>query len=84
MKIGDVLDIVDLVDGLLSILSLYAQRIAALFIVGSPGNRSLEVELPCVLILGRGWMVNANDGPRSKVDLIVSVTVCVVLDGVHG
>ena len=83
MKIGDVLDIVDLVDGLLSILSLYAQRIAALFIVGSPGNGSLEVELAGVLILRRGRVVNAHDGPRSKVDLIVSVTVCVVLNARH-
>ena len=82
MEVRNVLDVVDLVYGLLSILSLNAQRVAALFVVCSSSNGSLEVELASILILSRGWVMYAHYSTCSKVDLIVSVTVCIVLYGI--
>jgi hypothetical protein len=82
MEVRNVLNVVDLVYGLLSILSLNAQRITALFVVCSSSNGSLEIELASILILSRGWVVYSHYSTCAKVDLIVSVTVCVVLYGI--
>ena len=51
MEIRDVLNVVNLVNGLLAILSLDGQWVTVLFIVVASSYGSLEIELSCVLIL---------------------------------
>lgn len=73
----------NLVNGLLAILSLDGQWVTVLFIVVASSYRSLKIELSCVLILCRCWVVDPYNGTCSKVNLIVSVTVCAVLNGIR-